>query len=184
MTPIDEIKDPYEFQRIVAEYFRTLVKSDLHNIQTSHVDDSGVGTDGGCDIMVEFVMNDSIVPYSRRWIVECKYKKAAVNDKDINMNTIGALLKSKNACGYLLVCRNDATSKLKNIFKELSAKQGSHYFIWNGSQLWRMFNENISILKSFFPDYYNKTYISNNSQQEFRQYVKTFSKKMKGGKEK
>ena len=61
LTPLDEITDGQEFQRIVAAYFRCF-KTEAHNysIVDVNVEDSGVGPDGGCDILVEFIFEDII----------------------------------------------------------------------------------------------------------------------------
>ena len=53
--PLDDIKDGYKFQQIVAEYFRVLKLEKLdYHIADVLVEDNGVGGDDGCDIIVEF----------------------------------------------------------------------------------------------------------------------------------
>nr|WP_299213850.1 restriction endonuclease [uncultured Allomuricauda sp.] len=155
-TPLDKIDDGYEFQRIVAEYFRCL-KTEKHDytISSVKVEDYGIGQDNGCDIVVDFVFDDPITEHSKRWIIECKSQKQAVGPAHIKMDNIQTLLDANNASGYLLVCKSDATSSVKERFRFLNEKNnGKMYKVWNGSQLWRELSQRETILKAFFNDYY------------------------------
>lgn len=178
--PLDNIKDGYEFQRIVAEYFRCL-KDEQHeyHIADIDVDDNGVGSDDGCDILVEFHFEDAIKRHSHRWVIECKSQKKAVGNKDINTNNIYGILKSNNAQGYLLVCKTDATSTLKRWFKEMNNNENVDFIIWNGSQLWRKFVKRESLLMAFFPEYYKEKFIDTNDKENFELLYKKFEKKIK-----
>jgi len=184
-SPIDDIKDGHEFQRVVAEYFRSLKyeKQDYH-ISDVLVDDNGVGGDDGCDIVVEFVFEDAIGKHSHRWVVECKSQKRAVGPKDINTSIVDTIIKSKRAKGYLLVCKSDATSSLKRIFKDYNSQNEHDYIVWNGSQLWHKFIKSLKLIEAFFPEYFRKNYIQNNAAESFNNYVSKFENEINNSGEK
>jgi hypothetical protein len=176
-TPLHEISDGYYFQQIVAEYFRSLKKErqDFH-ISDIDVYNSGVGSDNGCDILVDFHFEDAIGKHTQRWVVECKSKKRNVGNSDLNLNNLSAIIKSKKANGYLLVCISDATTSLQelmNCFKEEFKIE-----IWNGTQLWRKLVGIESIIKSYFPDYYNEKFIINNAKKDFENAFNNFEKQI------
>ena len=97
--------------------------------------DSGVGPDGGCDILVEFYVEDMIAKHSYKWVVECKCYSRCVGFKDLNPN-LKMILDSKKANGYLLVCKTDASSSLKRLFEEYNNNSEKKYYVWNGDRLW------------------------------------------------
>lgn len=178
--PIDEIEDGYKFQQIVAEYFRSL-KSEKHDFQIAdiHVEDNGVGGDDGCDILVEFHFEDVIGRHCHRWVIECKSQKKAVSLEDISTNNLETILKAKSANGYLLICKNDATAKLKRIFADLNSNGTSKYVIWNGGELWHRLIKRLSLLQAFFPDYYRINFLNNNAKIDYDELVKRFEEKLK-----
>ncbi|MBQ4478277.1 MAG: hypothetical protein II945_06680 [Bacteroidales bacterium] len=177
-TPLDAITDGYRFQQIVAEYFRCFKKeSNGYSISNIYVDDSGIGPDDCCDILVEFYFEDAINSHSTRWVVECKYHKRNIGERDIDGKNIDMILKQHNATGYLLVCKKDASSALKRRFKDLTQNTTNHYLIWNGYQFWHKCIEFKSLLQAFFPDYYNKYFIQNNSEQKYNQITSNFEER-------
>jgi len=177
--PLDEIEDGYKFQQIIAEYFRSL-KSERHDFHIAdiQVDDNGVGCDDGCDILVEFYFEDAIGRHSHKWIIECKSQKQAVNKNNIT-NNLEMLLNSKAANGYLLICKNDATSSLKRTFQDLNKKGNHKYVIWNGSQLWHKFISRKTFLQAFFWDYYQENFVNNNAENLFNDKIKEFEVELK-----
>lgn len=177
--PLDNINDGHEFQRIVAEYFRCL-KDEKHeyHIVDIDVEDNGVGGDDGCDIIVEFHFEDVIKRHSHRWVIECKSQKRAVSPDDVDIKNICAILKTNKANGYLLVCKTDATAKLKRWFKDMNDDiNEADYIIWNGSQLWRKFSNRESLLKAFFPNYYNEKFIASKDKENYELLVEKFEQK-------
>lgn len=174
--PIHDITDPDLFQQIVAEYFRCLKneKQDFH-ISDIDVDDTGIGCDNGCDILVDFHFEDAIGKHTHRWVVECKSQKRAVGNKDINTNNLYSILDSNKASGYLLVCKSDASSQLKKLLKDNDKLKA---VIWNGAQLWRKLIASESLLKSFFPKYYKENFIINNAKVDFENAFEQFEKQI------
>lgn len=176
-TPLHEITDGNFFQQIVAEYFRSLKKEkqDFH-IADIDVDDSGIGCDNGCDILVDFHFEDAIGKHTHRWVIECKSQKRAVGNSHINTNNLGAIIKRKKANGFLLVCINDATSSLKELINGL--KDDYRIEVWNGVQLWHKFIASESFLKSFFPKYYQEYFIQNKAKENFENAFTQFEKQI------
>lgn len=175
ITPLDKIKDGHDFQRIVAEYFRCLKKeSNGYSISDIHVEDSGIGPDDCCDILVEFFFEDVIDSHSKRWVVECKCHKKNIGERDIDGQNIDMILKQHNAKGYLLVCKQDASSSLKRRFSALNKNGTNRYKVWNGHQFWHKCMEFESFLQAFFPDYYRK-YIAKDSK-EFSKLANKYEK--------
>ncbi|MEZ4854694.1 restriction endonuclease [Flavobacterium sp.] len=175
-TPLHEITDGNYFQQIVAEYFRSLKreKQDFH-IADIDVDDTGIGCDNGCDILVDFHFEDTIGKHTHRWVVECKSQKRAVGTRDINSANLNLILNSKDADGYLLVCVSDASSSLKQL---LNGNKKVKSVVWNGAQLWHKFTVSESLLKSFFPKYYHEYFIQNKAKENFENAFTQFEKQI------
>jgi hypothetical protein len=174
LTPLDEITDGQRFQQIVAELFRCL-KTDEHTYSIADVSviDSGIGQDGGCDVLVDFVFADIITKHSKRWVVECKCYNKSVGCKDINSNNIKMILDSKQADGYLLVCKKDASSGLKRLFNDNNEKNEKKFIVWNGDQLWHLCIQFKSLIVAFFPKY--SQYLAE-ADKKFSQFVNQFEK--------
>jgi hypothetical protein len=177
-TPLDEITDGHVFQRIVAEYFRCLKKeSKRYSISDIQVEDSGVGPDDCCDILVEFFYEDVIDCHSKRWVVECKCHKRNIGERDVDGQNIEMILRQHKATGYLLVCKRGASSSLIRRIKSLNGNSTNRFVIWNGHQFWHKCIEFKSLLKAFFPSYYNKYFIQNNNEQRFNQITSEFEER-------
>ena len=177
-TPLDDINDGHEFQRIVAEYFRGIkdFKNGLSIIDVE-VEDFGVGPDDGCDILVKFHFADSIMRSRRCYIIECKCHNRTIGVNNINIGRIGGLISQYNADGYLLICKLDASAPLKRQFVQISENEKYDLKIWTGTQLWRLFVKNKVLLESFFPDYYREYFEQNHSEEVFKNKVVELKKR-------
>lgn len=175
LTPLDEITDGYRFQQIVAEFF-CCFKKEAHNysIVDVNVEDSGVGPDGGCDVLVEFIFEDIISKHSQRWVVECKCYKTTVGINNINTNNIRTIIDNKNADGYLLICKKDASYSLKKMFNENNERNKKKYYVWNGDRFWHLCIQFKSLIKSFFPEYYLQYFA--NDEKEFEELANNYEK--------
>ncbi|MEY4902278.1 MAG: hypothetical protein RLZZ292_93 [Bacteroidota bacterium] len=149
----DEIENGDQFEDLATEYFNSIQDEKILGVD---VKKSGVGTDGGRDILVTFTITDSIKEFQRRWVVQCKFHKGNISTNKINDINIPTLLHSYKASGYLLICREDVTSKLSNLFESLEKECifGHKYRFWNGSNFRSKLLRNQKILKQFFPEYY------------------------------
>lgn len=175
LTPLDEITDGYRFQRIVAELFQCL-KKEKHNysIVDVEVNNSGVGPDGGCDILVEFFFEDIIAKHSHKWVIECKCHEESIGINDINTNNINMILNNKRADGYLLVCKKDASSSLIDMFNKNNENSEKKYYIWNGDKFWHLCVNFHSLIKAFFPKYYRD--IIAKDEKEFSSLAEKYEK--------
>lgn len=180
-TPLDNIKDWYTFQQIVTEYFRSL-KREKHDFRISDLDvtDNGVGSDGGVDLMVEFHFVDAITKHSFKWIIDCKYWDKNLSVTDLDTNNMLSLVKSHGANGYLLVCKNNVTNGLKDRFRKLTCfDEHIKYEIWEGTRLWFEISQRESLLKAFFPTYYQENFVDNKAKALFETLLKEYQDQVK-----
>src|SRR4051812_19575159 len=131
-----EISNWRDFEDLVADYFQEVQKEE-QNIIEVRVQPTGVGSDGGRDILVTFRITDSIIPFERRWVIQCKFYKTAVSKNRLSTINIPTLIHEYGADGYLLVCKGDVTSKVSEMFENLEreCKLGYRYVFWRGNEL-------------------------------------------------
>ncbi|SRR5260370_30674124 len=152
-----EISNGLKFENLVADYFREMKAA--KNIIEVDVKPPSEGSDGGRDILVTFRINDSIQSFDRRWVVQCKFWKKSVSPSIISSVNIPTLVHQYNADGYLLICKNDVTSGLTQMFDQLEQNCFMHYryTVWNGeafkTQLLTL-RANSPVLKKYFPKYH------------------------------
>lgn len=151
----DEIQDGDQFEDLVAAYFRELKDSKENNITNVEIKQSGVGTDGGRDILIEFDISDDIKIFRRKWVVQCKFHSDTISPAKIQTINIPTLIHSYGASGYLLICKNRPTSSLTNLFENLNDNclHGYQYEIWNGSQFLSKLYVKSNLHPVFFPVY-------------------------------
>jgi predicted helicase len=152
----DEIRDGTHFEDLVVAYFNELKKGKNSIISNVKTKQSGVGTDGGRDILVEFELYDAVVNFNRKWVVQCKFHEANISTTHINKINIPSLVHSYKAEGYLLICKNNPTSGITDLFERLNneCKFRYHYECWTGE----IFKSKLSVTESlqaqFFPKYH------------------------------
>ncbi|WP_298554314.1 restriction endonuclease [uncultured Algibacter sp.] len=163
----DEIEDDKVFEQLTASYFRELKEIPDNSITNVLVHETGEGTDGGRDILIEFDLSDDIKVFKRRWVIQCKFREDSVSPSHLKSINIPTLIHSYNAQGYLLVCKKTATSGVTELFERLNnqCKDKYHYECWNGSQFLSKLILQEKIQKLFFPEYY--------------EYIQTFKNKVK-----
>jgi hypothetical protein len=150
-----EIKTWGEFEDLVEDYFKEAKKEEKSIIDVE-VKPTGVGSDGGRDILVTFRITDSIVSFTRKWVVQCKFYSGAVSKANLSTVNIPTLIHEYGADGYLLVCKNDVTSKVSEMFENLEreCKLGYCYAIWRGNELTRRIQFKPSLIERYFPEHY------------------------------
>ena len=94
--------------------------------------------------------------------------------KLIDTNNINMILNSKKADGYLLVCKKDASSNLKKMFKENNEREEKKYYVWNGDQFWRQCIKFKSLIEAFFPDYHSRQFVKD--EQAFSSLTDKYEK--------
>lgn len=149
----EEIQDWKKFQDLCVGYFNKL------NSRTEGKS-TGIGPDGGKDIIVKIKGNDQIIEFQRKWIVQCKFLNENVSTKHLRDDNLPTLIHSEGAVGYLLICKNDVSSKLVNLFEDLNrnCKFGYRYEYWTGSSfIEKIRDSGEDLIKQFFPKYYDYT---------------------------
>jgi hypothetical protein len=163
----EEITDGKKFEDLVVSYFEDLKNEGNNSIIDVNVKPSGSGVDGGRDILVTFKVTDTIMPFDRRWVVQCKFLANDVSTDKLADINIPTLLYSYNASGYLLICRKKPTSKLSELFERLENNCifGNKYTIWSGEQFKRLIlvKSRKEIQQQYFPKFFN--FYNNNSSQ-------------------
>ena len=152
---LSEIQNWKEFEDLLTDYFRAIKEAKENNLMEVFVEPSGEGTDGGRDILLTFRINDSIVPFTRRWVVQCKFYKESVSKRHIATVNIPSLIHEYNADGYLLVCKNGVTSSVSNMFENFrrTCKLDYSYMIWEGNDLINKLKVMPDLIEKFFPEY-------------------------------
>lgn len=151
-----EIQDWKEFEDLIADYFREIKSNDSNNLIDVKVVPSGSGSDGGRDILLKFYINDSIVSFERKWVVQCKFYNRDVLKSNLSEVNFSNLIEEYGACGYLLVCKNGAHVGVTTMFENLrkQCRNGFDYEIWNGSHLRHKLGFVGNLHKSYFPKYH------------------------------
>lgn len=153
-----EIKDWQMFEDMVAAYFEQ-VKLEDNNVTEVLVEQTGNGPDGGRDILVTFNVNDSITPFSRKWIIQCKFYEGIVKERELSSINIPGKIHEYGADGFLLVVKGRVHSNVTRQFENLrkNCKLNYSYSIWNGSTLKNRIIGKSSVVELFFPEYHQYT---------------------------
>ena len=159
-----EVKNWRIFEDLVADYFREVKNDKDLNIDSVEVKPSGIGGDGGRDILVKFLVYDSIKPFIRTWIIQCKYHNNNIGKSEISAINIPTLIHEYEAHGYLIVCKQDFTSTLTDSFENLNknCKLKYQYEFWSGNDLLNRIRNKEKLINNYFPkhkaylDYLNK----------------------------
>ncbi len=154
---INEIGDWEEFEDLVAAYFRE-VKNE-NNIIDVKVEPSGRASDGGRDILVTFEVNDSIITYTRKWVVQCKFYDKSISKKHLATVNIPSIIHEYGADGYLLICKNNPSQKVTEMFENFrkNCRFKYSYLIWKGREILNRIQIKDNLLKQYFPEYYKFT---------------------------
>jgi hypothetical protein len=160
MTPVlsfDEIKNGELFEDLVASYFKMLSRKSQSHIVNVDVKPSGIGPDGGSDILVKVKLTDSIADFSRVWVVQCKFHNRNISPQTLADINIPTLIHSYKASGYLLICKHKPTSKLTELFHRLgeNCQHTYKYEVWSGEMFkTQLLVADEALRKQYFPKYY------------------------------
>jgi hypothetical protein len=151
----EELKDNWQlFENLVADYFSE-VKVE-RRIESIEVEPSGEGPDGGRDILLTFRFTDSISTFTRKWVVQCKFRKNSIQKKDLLTVNIPSLIHQHGADGYLLVCRRDVGALVRQMFRDLNdnCRFSYDYKIWTGSEFKSKIIQEGELVQKYFPEYW------------------------------
>jgi hypothetical protein len=152
---ISEIRTWSSFENLVADYFREVQKDKEFNVKNVVVNPTGSGMDGGRDILVTLTVDDSIITFHRKWVIQCKFYSTDVKKSNLADINLPSLIHEYGANGYLLVCKNGVTSGLSTSFEalNLNCKFGYKYEFWNQSQLLKRILYKRELIDAYFPKY-------------------------------
>lgn len=150
-----EIQDWQQFEDLALAYFE-VVKNEDNHISDVFVEPSGEGGDGGRDILITLTVNDSLITYKRKWVVQCKFYENSINKGNLADINIPTLIHEYGADGYLLICKNGVTAPLTAQFESLrdNCRFNYNYLMWFGTQFKKRLLTHPEILQQFFPNYY------------------------------
>jgi hypothetical protein len=151
----DEISSWREFEELVADYFR-IIKEESKYMTEVDIKPTGVGSDGGRDILVTFRLTDEVDSFERKWVVQCKFHNAAITKAILSSVNIPSLIHEYGANGYLLVCKNDITSKVSDMFENLNREClfKYKYRFWTGEDFKSRLLPKYSLIQRYFPEHY------------------------------
>ena len=116
---------------------------------------TGVGPDGGRDLVVIEEAKGGLADFSRKWLVSCKHKahsRRSVGEADV-ANVTDAC-RRVGATGFLLVCSTQPASSVVTKFEELTSNSPEMTFLcWDGVELERrlMTPSAFPLMHLFFP---------------------------------
>jgi len=146
---LNEIHNGNHFEELVGQYFQQL---------NGVVNAPAIGGDGGIDVIVNFPVRDQITGafYERKWIVQCKFINANIGCREIQTVNIPALIHSRNAVGYLLICKRSPTTTLTRFFEQLkqNCRFNYCYEVWTGTQFENRLALKYELHEQFFPNYW------------------------------
>ncbi|MFC4634073.1 restriction endonuclease [Dokdonia ponticola] len=151
-----EIAGWEDFEDLVAEYFRETQVLEDNNLTEVVVEPTGKGPDGGRDILLKFRINDSIVPFERKWVVQCKFWES-LHKSDLDKINIPTLIEEYNADGYLMICKNSVSSGITETFEKLrnNCRRNFEYEIWNGSVFRQKLYKTTMLHEHYFPRFFD-----------------------------
>ncbi len=149
---LTEITNWRAFEDLVADYFREVKRDNEFNVDDVEVQQTGTGSDGGRDILVTFTVDDSIMTFKRKWVVQCKFYDPDVNKTHLSDVNIPSLLHEYGADGYLLVCKNHFTAPVSNMFERFNdaCPFKRRYNIWNGQIILGRIHLKENIVNNYF----------------------------------
>jgi hypothetical protein len=138
-------QDGIRFEQFVREL---LVRSDFATQWT------GVGPDGGRDLIVVERAEGRLAPFERTWLVSCKHK--AHSDKSVGLGDVEGVsdaCRAIGAAGFLLVCSTQPSSGVVQRLRELQAQTGLLTKCWDGIELEKRLGTpaTFPLLHLFFP---------------------------------
>lgn len=116
---------------------------------------TGVGQDGGRDLVVTEKLKGDLSEYTRKWLISCKHN--ANSGKSLGKDQLGSVSEDCRAIGaegYILVCSTQPTSSLINRLREIEQNQNIITKVWDCIEIEkRLLKPNtFSLIHTFFPD--------------------------------
>ena len=118
---------------------------------------TGVGPDGGRDLIVTETLLGHIAPFSRKWLVSCKHYANSAQSRSVGVNDISNIVdtcKAVDATGFLLVCSTQPTAALIRRMNELTWGGSLVTQYWDGVELEKRLHKpaTLGLVHRFLPN--------------------------------
>ena len=139
-------KDGIRFEQLVREL---LLRSGFE------VHWTGVGPDGGRDLVITEKSEGALAPFQRKWLVSCKHN--AHSGKSVGLPDISDIsdaCEAVGATGFLLVCSTQPTSTVVTRLNEIESRGKLLTKFWDGIEIEKRLNtpSTFSLIHIFFPN--------------------------------
>jgi len=116
---------------------------------------TGVGQDGGRDLVITEKAEGALAPFERKWLVSCKHN--AHSGKSVGLADIANVTDAcaaVGASGFLLACSTQPTSTVVNRLQEIAANGGLLTTYWDGIEFEKRLNtpSTLPLIHLFFPE--------------------------------
>ncbi len=116
---------------------------------------TGVGPDGGRDLVITEKASGALAPFERKWLVSCKHN--AHSEKSVGLPDITDITDScaaVGADGFLLACSTQPTSTVVNRLVEIKATGSLLTTYWDGIEIEKRLNtpSTLPLIHLFFPE--------------------------------
>lgn len=121
--------DGVKFEQLIREI---LVRSDFD------VHWTGVGPDGGRDLVLIERADGPLAPFSRNWLVSCKHYATGNRCRSVGVDDVANIVDScaaVDAQGYLLACSTQPSSAVIRRFSEIEKGKGILTRYWDGIEI-------------------------------------------------
>ena len=115
---------------------------------------TGVGPDGGRDLVVTEKLKGELSERDRKWLISCKHK--ANSGKSLGRDEAGSISEDCRAIGaegYILVCSTQPTSSLVTRLEEIEKNQGIITKFWDAIEIENRLSKpnTFKLIHTFFP---------------------------------
>lgn len=139
-------EDGIKFEQLIREL---LVREGFETHWT------GVGQDGGRDLVVTEKLKGELSEYERKWLISCKH--TANSGKSLGREQAGNIsedCKAIGAEGYILVCSTQPTASLVTRLSEIENQQKIITKFWDSIEIEKKLLKpnTFSLIHTFFPE--------------------------------
>ncbi|MGG3562737.1 restriction endonuclease [Neobacillus rhizosphaerae] len=115
---------------------------------------TGVGPDGGKDLIFYERVPGKLAPFQRKWLVSCKHY--AHSGQSVGLKDVSSIIDECEAIGaegFLLVCSTQPSSSVVKRFEEIEGRRNLLIRYWDGVELERQLNNpsTLPLIHLFFP---------------------------------
>lgn len=115
---------------------------------------TGVGQDGGRDLIITEKLIGKLSSYERKWLISCKH--TANSGKSVGVTMAGNISEDCRAIGaegYILVCSTQPTSSLVKRLDEIEQNQQIQTAFWDSIEIEKRLSKpnTFNLIHTFFP---------------------------------